>query len=95
MARRLTLWFRQILVSMDQFAQVMIVGVAYVIGLASVCPSADETISSYVGRAARRGARWARIAAAVIDRLFVMLGEQPGHCDRNVETAFLGQSPTP
>lgn len=85
---------RQLLVSIDQFAQVMLVGVAYIAGLTSVCPSADETISSYVGRAELRGARWGKIAAFVIDNLFVLLGEEPGHCRRNVETACLGLPPT-
>jgi len=85
---------RQILVSIDQFAQVLIVGTAYIAGLTSVCPSADETISSYVGRGQLRGARWARAAAAVIDSLFILLGEEPGHCRRNVETACRGLPPT-
>jgi hypothetical protein len=91
---RLAAFVRQILVSIDQLAQVLIVGLLYVIGLASICPSADETISSYVGRGARRGAAWARIAAPLIDGLFVLLGDEPGHCERNVETAFLGAAPT-
>jgi hypothetical protein len=84
---------RQILVSVDQFAQVLLVGAGYILGLTSVCPSADETISSYVGRGQLRGAGWARAAAAVIDTLFILLGEEPGHCRRNVETAFLGLPP--
>ncbi|KTT72610.1 hypothetical protein [Sphingomonas endophytica] len=86
---------RQLLVSIDQFAQVVLVGVLYVVGLTRVCPSADETISSYVGRGQMRGACWARPAAAIIDALFVLLGEAPGHCRRNVETAFLSLPPTP
>lgn len=85
---------RQLLVSIDQFAQVLIVGAAFILGLTSVCPSADETISSYVGRGQLRGARWAQAAAAVIDSLFILLGEEPGHCRRNVETACLGLPPT-
>lgn len=95
LAVRLGAVARQLLVSIDQFAQVLVVGVAYVIGLTSVCPSADETISSYVGRGEIRGERWAIIAALLIDRLFIALGEGPGHCRRNVETAYLGQAPTP
>ena len=85
---------RQILVSIDQLAQVALVGIAYVAGITSICPSADETISSYVGRAELRGARWAIVVAWMIDRLFVLLGEAPGHCRRNVETACLGLPPT-
>lgn len=93
--RRLRDLAQQLLVSVDQFAQVVIVGVAYVFHLTDACPSADETISSYVGRGELRGAWWARLLAPAIDHLFVLLGEAPGHCRRNVETAFLGQAPTP
>lgn len=95
MLRRALSVIRQVLVSVDQLAQVLIVGLLYVLGLTSVCPSADETISSYVGRGQLRGARWARIPAFLIDALFVVLGEAPGHCRRNVETAFVGAAPTP
>lgn len=47
----------------------------------------DETISSRVGRASRAGKRWARIAERIIDRLFMWLGEAPGHCGRSIEVA--------
>lgn len=93
--RRLAEVVRQLLVSIDQFAQVAIVGAAYLLRLTNVCPSADETISSYVGRAQMRRAWWAAIVAPLIDGLFVLLGEAPGHCRRNVETAFLGLPPKP
>lgn len=92
---RLSSVARQLLVSVDQFAQVAIVGAAYLLHLTDTCPSADETISSYVGRGEMRGRRWALVAAPLIDRLFELLGEAPGHCRRNVETAFLGLPPTP
>lgn len=95
MLKRLRSVIRQLLVSIDQLAQVVIVGAFYIAGLAASCPSADETISSYVGRGQMRGARWALILAPMIDRLFILLGEAPGHCRRNVETAFLGLPPTP
>lgn len=95
MIARIGAVLRQLLVSIDQFAQVAIVGVAYITGLTSVCPSADETISSYVGRAELRGARWGKIAAAFIDCLFILLGEAPGHCLRNVETSCRGLPPQP
>ncbi len=95
MLRRLLEVARQLLVSADQFAQVVIVGLFYALGLTSICPSADETISSYVGRGQLRGAWWAHILAPAIDTLFVSLGEEPGHCRRNVETAFIGAPPTP
>ncbi len=47
----------------------------------------DETISSRVGRAAVAGKRWGLIGEAIIDRLFMLLGEGPGHCRRNIEWA--------
>lgn len=93
--RRLAEVLRQVLVSIDQLAQVLVVGFAYILGLTATCPSADETISSYVGRGQIRGAWWARVAARLIDGLFVLLGEAPGHCRRNVETSFLGHAPEP
>jgi len=93
MWRRMLLLLRQVLISIDQLAQVLIVGPLYVLGLTAACPSADETISSYVGRGQLRGAWWARAAAPAIDTLFVLLGEEPGHCRRNVEAAFLNQAP--
>lgn len=45
----------------------------------------DETLSSRVGRASLAGKRWARIAERIIDRLFELLGEGPGHCRRSIE----------
>ena len=92
--RRLRNLAQQILVSIDQLAQVLIIGVAYLLHLTNTCPSADETVSSYVGRGQIRRERWALILAPAIDCIFVLLGEDPGHCRRNVETAFLGQAPT-
>ena len=91
--RRLRDVAQQLLVSIDQLAQVVLVGAAYLLRLTDVCPSADETISSYVGRGAIAGRRWALIAERIIDLLFVQLGEEPGHCRRNVETAFAGAAP--
>jgi hypothetical protein len=91
---RLALFARQILISVDQLAQVVLVGPFYVAGITDACPSADETISSYVGRGQMRGAWWARLLAPAIDALFLVLGDERGHCRRNVETAFLGLPPT-
>lgn len=45
----------------------------------------DETISSRVGRAARAGKRWGLIARALIDRLFIICGDEPNHCARSIE----------
>ncbi|MFS0771028.1 hypothetical protein [Sphingomonas sp. 1P08PE] len=93
--KRLREWLQQILVSIDQLVKVLVIDFAYVLHLTDDKPSADETISSYVGRGELRGDRWALILAPMIDRLFILLGEAPGHCQRNVETAFVGDAPTP
>lgn len=45
-------------------------------------PTGREMISSYVGRAAFNGHRWARRPAVAIDWLFMRLGEGPDHCLR-------------
>lgn len=55
----------------------------YLVGLADR-PTGRQLISAYVGRAMLNGHRWARIAAAVIDRL---LGK--GHCV-DVATRYAG-----
>lgn len=72
----------EILISIDQLAQTILCGAFYLVGLAPA-PSADETISGIVGRRAFAGQKWARIAAVPIDRLFMLLGEAPGHCERS------------
>ena len=95
MLGRSALWFRQLLVSLDQLACVLVAMPFFVFFDRGECPSADETISSRVGRAALRGRPWGLLGERFIDRIFVLLGEAPGHCRRNVETAFLGKAPTP
>lgn len=45
----------------------------------------DETISSRVGRAALAGKKWGRLCEALLDRLFVMAGDEPNHCRRSIE----------
>lgn len=84
---------RQILIAIDQLAYVLIAVPIYIIA-GGPCPSADETISSRVGRAAMTGHRWGLILEAVIDRLFLLLGEAPGHCRRNIEAGFGRDTPT-
>ncbi|HEX8412457.1 MAG TPA: hypothetical protein VF637_01025 [Sphingomicrobium sp.] len=84
---------RQLLVAIDQLLYIVIAVPIYVIWGGST-PSADETISSRVGRAEMDGKRWGIVLAAIIDRLFVLAGAGPDHCRRNVETAFLGKAPT-
>jgi hypothetical protein len=94
MRERFWLGLRQLLVAVDQLVYILIAVPIYVIA-GGPTPSADETISSRVGRAAIKGHRWGLICEAVIDRLFVMLGARDGHCRRNVETAFRGCAPRP
>lgn len=84
---------RQLLLSIDQLVYVWIAVPIYIVA-GGPCPSADETISSRVGRAAIKGHRWGLVLEAVIDRIFILLGSEPGHCRRNVETAFTGRAPT-
>lgn len=89
MIGRIRAVLRELLISVDQLAQTAIVGLAFILHLTDHRPSADETISSYVGRAQLRGRAWATPIAAIIDGLFQLLGEEPGHCIRNIEPAFL------
>lgn len=53
----------------------------HLVGLADR-PSGRQMISSYVGKAAANGHRWARIAAFLIDMGAVALGDTPEHCER-------------
>jgi len=94
MAERFWLGLRQLLVAVDQLVYILIAVPIYVVA-GGATPSADETISSRVGRAAIKGHRWGLVLEAIIDRLFILLGARPDHCRRNVETAFLGRAPKP
>lgn len=94
MPERFGLGLRQLLVAVDQLVYIVVAVPIYVI-FGGPTPSADETISSRIGRGAIKGHRWALIAEAVIDGLFMILGAGPDHCRRNVETAFQGKAPTP
>ena len=93
MIARLKLWIHAGLIALDQLAYVLLVGPWYVIGLAA-CPSPYETISSFTGRRANAGQRWAIVAQVAIDRLFEALGSPPGHCQRSIVRADL-QLPLP
>lgn len=87
MPRRLLAWLHQIIIALNQFVQVMVSGVAYVIRGGEM--TADETISSKVGRMALTGKRWARIAEWIIDRLLWGIeGGRLGHCRRAIEPRF-------
>jgi len=90
--KRLSNWVIQFLISIDQFAYVLLAGPFYLV-FGGPCPSADETISSRVGRAAMAGDWWGKPCQWLIDHLFMLLGSKPGHCARAIETAFLGMAP--
>ncbi|WP_242140881.1 hypothetical protein [Sphingomonas sp. TREG-RG-20F-R18-01] len=90
--RRVSKWIIQLLIAIDQVAYVLLAGPYYLI-VGGSCPSADETISSRVGRAAMAGSWWGKPCAWAIDHLFMLLGSKPGHCARAIETAFLGMAP--
>jgi len=94
MAERFWLGLRQLLVAVDQLVYILIAVPIYVVA-GGPTPSADETISSRVGRAAIKGHRWGLVLEAIIDRLFIVLGADPDHCRRNVESAFVGCAPKP
>ena len=94
MVDRFWLGLRQLLVAVDQLAYILIAVPIYIV-VGGPTPSADETISSRVGRAAIKGHRWGLVLEAIIDRLFIVLGADPDHCRRNVESAFLGCTPKP
>jgi hypothetical protein len=76
---RLGTWSHVWLVAVDQLAYVSLAGPAYLVA-GGPAPSPYETISSAVGRYAAARRRWALRAAAVIDRLAMVLGAAPGHC---------------
>ena len=84
MLTRLRAWTLQYLISIDQVGHVWIAGWGYVWLGRGECPNADETISSWVGRNALAGARWALIAQWAINGLFARLGS-PNHCRRCIE----------
>lgn len=73
------------LLALDQLIYVWIAGWLYVWLGRGECPSADETISSCVGRHAIAGKRWALVAERWIDRLFLLLARQRGHCRASIE----------
>jgi hypothetical protein len=87
---RLGRWLVELLIALDQLAHVFLGGPKYLLRGGPV-PSADETISSKVGRQAAKGRRWAIIAEHGIDALFRLLGQR-GHCRAAIEWEELGLS---
>lgn len=85
MRSRARLWTWQMLICIDQLAGTWFFGWAYVWRGDRPCPSADETISSIVGKAALRGEPWALRWEIRINRIAVWLGDEPDHCRRSIE----------
>lgn len=52
----------------------------YLMGAIDDRPRNGLTVSGYCGRNTLMGKRWAKIASAVIDRLFLILTSQRDHC---------------
>lgn len=67
-------------VLIDIVAAFLIFWPLYILGLLTDRPGNGLTISGYCGRNAALGHRWARIAAAMIDWLFLALTSQRDHC---------------
>jgi hypothetical protein len=79
MKSRLKAWAWQMFVCLDQLGGCWLRG-WYFVWVGGDCPSARETISSFVGRNAIKGKTWALVAEHFIDGI---LGA--GHCRRSIE----------
>lgn len=73
--------FLALLRALDILACTLWLAPLYLLGLADK-PSGRQMISSYIGKAAANGHRWAIRAAMVIDWCAVRLGDRPAHCWR-------------
>jgi hypothetical protein len=76
--RRLGLWLITVAICLDQLGQVLIRGPKFVL-FDGARPSADETISDWVGQCADAGLPLARLTQKLID---AVLGS--GHCQRAI-----------
>ena len=73
---RFSVWFGRMFIALDQAFAVWVRGFFFVWFNMGELPSADETLSAFVGRNAILNRRWALIAERVIDFLMT----QKGHC---------------
>jgi hypothetical protein len=78
MIRRLGIWTLRMLICLDQLLGCWLRGWWYV-WIGGDPPSADETISHWIGQAADDGKPWAVVAQQLVDAL---LGA--GHCQRAI-----------
>jgi hypothetical protein len=77
---RFSNWIGRLATSADQLFCVWVRGWGFVwFGIGDL-PSADETLSAFVGKQAIAGKKWALIAEKVIDFLMT----QKGHCRRAI-----------
>ena len=81
MIRRLRIAFIALLKAIDILLCTIWLAPLYVFNLADK-PSGRQMISSYVGKAAYNGHYWGIAAEHIIDTLFELLGDRPGHCLR-------------
>ena len=77
---RFSNWIGRLFIALDQLFAVWVRGWAYVWFGSGELPSADETLSAFIGRMAIAGHKWALRAEKIIDFLMT----QPGHCRRAV-----------
>lgn len=78
--QRVNDWNWQAWVLLDIIAAFLIFWPLYLAGVIDDRPRNGLTVSGFCGRNALMGKRWARIASAVIDRLFLILTSQRDHC---------------
>lgn len=78
MIRRLGLWLVTLLIAIDQLVQVILRGPKFIL-LNGPRPSADMTISDWVGRCANAGIWLGIFAQEEIDAIF-----GAGHCQRAI-----------
>lgn len=76
---RFATWLQVMFTCLDQLLSCWVRGFVFV-WLGGEKPSADETLSAWVGRCAIAGSRIGLIAEKVIDFLMT----QPGHCRRAI-----------
>ena len=79
---RLRRYVFELLIVVDQSLHVLLGAPKYIL-FGGPCPSADETVSSKVGRQALRGRRWALVCERLIDLAF--LPWERGHCRKRIE----------
>lgn len=78
--QRVNDWNWQAWVLLDIIAAFLIFWPPYLVGVIDDRPRNGLTVSGYCGRNALMGKRWARVASAVVDRLFLILTSQRDHC---------------